>query len=70
MFQNSQAFNQPIGNWDVSNVTYMRFMFADATSYNQDLSSWSVDGVTQCFQFSDDTTSWTLPQPNFTNCTP
>ena len=64
------SFNQPIGDWDVSNVTNMAYMFADATSYNQDLSSWSVDGVTQCLQFSDDTTSWTLPQPNFTNCTP
>ena len=45
-------------------------MFNGATSYNQDLSSWSVDGVTQCGQFSDNTPSWTLPQPNFTNCTP
>ena len=69
LFYNS-TFNQPIGNWDVSNVTNMAYMFADATSYNQDLSSWSVDGVTQCLQFSDGATSWTLPQPNFTNCTP
>jgi surface protein len=64
------TFNQPIGNWDVSNVTFMAYMFADATSYNQDLSSWSVDGVTECNNFSDGATSWTLPQPNFTNCTP
>jgi len=54
----------------MSNVTNMAYMFGDATSYNQDLSSWSVDGVTQCLQFSDGATSWTLPQPNFTNCTP
>ena len=25
---------------------------------------------TDCTDFSDDATSWTLPQPNFTNCTP
>ena len=51
-------------------VDAKQFMFKDATSFNQDLSSWSVDGVTQCLQFSDGATSWTLPQPNFTNCTP
>jgi len=66
----SSPFNQPIGGWNVSNVTDMAQMFYDATSFNKDLSSWSVDGVTQCSQFSDNATSWTLPKPNFTNCTP
>ena len=64
------SFNQPIGNWDVSSVTDMGFMFYGATAFNQDLSSWSVDGVTDCVNFSVVTPSWTLPQPNFTNCTP
>ena len=64
------AFNQPIGDWDVSNVTDMSHMFYGATAFNQDLSSWSVDGVTICNNFSEGATSWTLPQPNFTNCTP
>jgi surface protein len=64
------SFNQPIGNWDVSSVTDMEYMFYGATAFNQDLSSWSVDGVTECNNFSDVTPSWTLPQPNFTNCTP
>jgi len=54
----------------VSNVTNMAYMFSSATAFNQDLSSWSVDGVTDCSNFSDSTTSWTLPQPNFTNCDP
>jgi surface protein len=70
MFQNSQAFNQPIGNWDVSSVTNMTAMFYNAFAFNQNLSSWSVDGVTNCTDFSDGASSWTLPQPNFTNCTP
>ena len=70
MFFRAEAFNQPIGNWDVSNVTDMTIMFRGAIVFNQDLSSWSVEGVTQCVDFSTSATSWTLPQPNFTNCTP
>jgi len=48
----------------------MDWMFWAATSFNQDLSSWSVDNVTECNYFSLNATSWTLPKPNFTNCTP
>ena len=63
-------FNQPLDSWDVSNVTEMWYMFRESTNYNQDLNSWSVNGVTNCTLFSDGATSWTLPQPNFTNCNP
>ena len=38
-------FNQPIGDWDVSSVTDMRYMF-DSASFNQDISSWDVGNVT------------------------
>jgi len=51
-------------------VTGMASMFENATSYNQDLSSWNVANVTFCSGFSTGATSWTLPKPNFTNCTP
>ena len=64
------SFNQDISSWNVSNVTKMEEMFNSAYDFNQDLSSWSVDNVTVCTTFSDGATSWTLPQPNFTNCTP
>ena len=70
MFFQAYAFNKPIGNWDVSNVSDMSLMFYYATSFNRDLSSWSVDNVTNCDSFSNFTPQWTLPQPNFTNCTP
>ncbi len=64
------SFNQPIGNWNVSNVIVMPQMFYGNIAFNKDLSSWSVDGVINCTDFSFDTPQWTLPQPNFTNCTP
>ena len=70
MFFEADAFNQSIGDWSVSNVTDMNSMFSSAILFNKDLSSWSVDGVTNCTEFSNGATSWTLPQPNFTNCTP
>ena len=35
-----------ISNWDVSNVTNMRWMFANASSFNQPLNKWNVSNVT------------------------
>jgi surface protein len=66
----STSFNQPIGDWDVSNVTDMYRMFYGAPGFNQDLSDWSAENVIYCAQFSQGASSWTLPQPNFTNCNP
>ena len=66
---NGAPFNQDIGNWDVSNVTDMSGMFF-STPFNQDIGNWDVSNVSSCSGFSDNTPSWTLPQPNFTNCNP
>ncbi len=68
MFQDT-SFNQPIGNWDVSSVTYMSYMFNN-TPFNQNISSWSVDNVTYCNNFSTNAPLTEENTPNFTNCTP
>ena len=39
-----RSFNQPIGNWDVSNVTDMRQMF-DYSTFNQPIGNWVVTKV-------------------------
>jgi surface protein len=70
MFTNADSFNQSIGNWDVSKVSKMEYMFFSADSFNQDLSGWNVESVVDCQLFSNTTSSWTLPKPNFTNCNP
>ena len=42
MFDRATNFNQLLNNWNVSNVTYMSFMFSDATSFNQPLNNWNI----------------------------
>lgn len=54
LFYRNTDFNQPIGNWDTSNVTSMYRMFAGAlesgnrittTIFNQDISHWDTSNV-------------------------
>jgi surface protein len=48
-------FNEDIGNWDVSNVTNMSFMFFKS-QFNQPIENWDVSKVTNMehmFNFSD-----------------
>ena len=70
MFSGCKLFNQDISSWDVSNVADMASMLFGNNVFNQDLSPWVVTQVTNCISFSQGATSWTLPQPNFTNCNP
>ena len=46
MFWGARSFNQPLNNWNVSNVTDMYAMFLKAMSFNQPLNKWDVSNVT------------------------
>ena len=73
-FGNNHTFNQPIGNWDVSNVTTMIAMFLNATSFNQPIGDWDVSNVTNmgsmlafASSFNQDISSWSVD--GVTGCT-
>ena len=58
MFFNASSFNQPLNNWDVSNVKNMWRMFSGARSFNQPLNKWNVsipkyDEFIQSFKVTD-----------------
>ena len=46
MFDRDYAFNQPLGVWDVSNVTNMVAMFRLTYAFNQPIGDWDVSNVT------------------------
>jgi surface protein len=62
LFTDATFFNQPIGNWNTSNVTRMggfnAGLFRNATSFNQDISNWDVSNVTSMEQIFDGATSF------------
>lgn len=43
IFRDAIAFNQPVGDWDVSQQSLFRNTFRDATSFNQSLANWVLD---------------------------
>lgn len=64
MFRYANLFNQPINNWDVSNVTDMSEMFRRASSFDQPLNDWDVSSVTDmsemlgAFSFNQPLNDW------------
>jgi len=68
MFIDTISFNQPLNNWNVSNVTNMSWMFCGASSFNKPLNGWDVSNVTNIVgMFSSTTIDEMLENHNLTN---
>jgi surface protein len=75
MFFRAFAFNQNIGNWDVSNVTNMNNMFFRTLAFNQNIGSWDVSNVATmnlmfrgASSFNQNLSNWCVSQiPNEPN---
>ncbi len=75
LFGPAGTFNQPIGSWDVSNVTIMVNFFStssNTSNFNQNIGSWNVSNVTdmsgmfyQAISFNQNISSWNVS--NVTN---
>ena len=59
------SFNQPLNNWNVSNVTTMGLRFQDATSFNQPLNNWNVSNVTDMMLMFTRARSFNRPLNNW-----
>ena len=65
MFISADDFDQPLSNWDVSNVTQMSAMFSNASSFNKDISSWNVSNVIKMDNIFQYATSFNQPLNNW-----
>ena len=69
MFYDATSFNQDIGNWDVSNVYYMRGMFYQADTFNQDLTQWCVSNFSSMpYSFSTNSALTASNHPVWGTC--
>ena len=59
------SFNQPLNNWNVSNVTDMSRMFEEASSFNQPLNNWDVSNVTDMRRMFNGARSFNQPLNNW-----
>ena len=67
LFNGAESFNQYIGDWNTSNVSFMGLMFYNAYFFNQNISNWNtskVDNMQQMFEnalsFNQDLSSWNV----------
>lgn len=68
MFFDAEAFDQPLNNWDVSNVTDMEGLFGGFyfdTKFNQSLIDWDTSNVTDMSSMFQNNTSFNQALDNW-----
>ena len=73
MFWFAKSFNQPLNNWNVSNVTDMlqmfcsaTHMFRDASSFNQPINQWNLNSSPNMYRMFRGATSFNPLNSNVT----
>jgi len=66
LFYNTQ-YDRNISNWDTSNVSSMKGMFANNHTFNKYIGNWDVSSVTNmaamfanCYRFNQDISNWDI----------
>ena len=65
MFFGAKAFNQPIGDWNVSKVSNMGYMFGSAEAFNHPIGNWDVSNVTDMQSMFYDAKAFNQPIGNW-----
>jgi surface protein len=65
MFGFCFAFNQPLNDWDVSNVTDFSSLFYACTAFNQPLNNWNVSNATNFGGLFQSATNFNQPLNNW-----
>jgi len=75
MFYKCSEFNQPLNNWDTSQVTNMEYMFYECSEFNQLLNNWNTSQVTnmnhmfyKCTEFNQPLNNWDTLKVTNMNC--
>ena len=58
MFRDATKFNQPLNNWNVSNVTNMSRVLRETKSFNQPLDNCDVSNVVNTDDMFDEATAY------------
>ncbi len=61
----AEAVYGPIGTWDTSSVTSMRWLFTGQSTFNDDISTWDVSQVTDMLEMFTGATSFNQPLNNW-----
>jgi len=65
IFEYAENFNQPLDNWDVSNVSDFLQVFRYASSFDQNINSWNMTNATRLQGMFDNAISFNQPLDNW-----
>lgn len=61
MFRGCSSFNQPIGMWNTSNISFMTDIFRDAILFNQPINNWNVSKLAESYFMFYNASSFNQP---------